>query len=127
MSKKPKLIIMKKFYFLIIVLFFISSCKSTFYKLDYSQVNQTQVVLSGANYNVLGSFTGSATEKKMKMTIRNMEGLLATAKANLLAKARSAGVEMEGSRALVNVTSDIIENNKMVTVTISAEIIEFTK
>lgn len=104
-----------------------ASCKSTYYKLDYSQVNQTQVVLSEGNFTVLGSFTGSATENKMKVSIKNMEGILAIAKANLLAKAKSAGVELKGSRALINVSTDMIENNKMVTVTISAEIIEFTK
>ena len=118
---------MKKLYFSIIVVGLLTSCKVSTYQGNYGQVNQTQVLLSGANFKVLGSFKGIATAKKLKMTIRDMEGLVSTAKTNLLTNAKSAGVDLTGSRTLVNVCVDVIQNRKMVTVTVSAEIIEFTK
>jgi hypothetical protein len=118
---------MKKLYFAIIIIGLLSSCKPTSYLCNYGQINQTQVVLSGSNFKVLGSFRGIATEKKMKMSVRDMEGLISKAKSNLLTIAKSAGVDLTGSRTLVNVCVDVIQNRRMVTATISAEIIEFTK
>lgn len=121
---------MKKYLSLVsvvLILGFLSSCKPTFYVGNYGQVNQTQVVLSDAKFKVLGSFTGLATDKKKVVGVKHREGLVAQAKANLLANAKSAGVELTGSRALVNVTVDVIQNENRVTVTVSAEIIEFTK
>jgi hypothetical protein len=118
---------MKKMYIAAIMIGLLSSCKPTSYLGNYGQVNQTQVILSGSNFKVLGSFKGIATEKNMKMSIRDMEGLVSKAKTNLLTNAKSAGVDLTGSRTLVNVCVDIIQNRKMVTATISAEIIEFTK
>ena len=123
-QKNPNQI--KTIIFLVVATVFMSSCKSTFYVGTYGQVNQTQVVLSESNFKVLGSFTGLASDKKKVSGVKNREGLFAQAKANLLSNAKSAGVELTGSRVLVNVTTDVIENEDRVTVTISAEIIEFT-
>ena len=117
---------MKKIYLAIFILSLISSCKSTSYLGNYGQLNQTQVILSNANFKILGSFKGIATEKKKKMSIRDLEGLISRAKTNLLLSAKSVGVELIGSRTLVNVCVDVIQNRKMITVTISGEIIEFT-
>lgn len=105
----------------------LSSCKLTSYQGNYGQLNQSQVVLSGANFKVLGSFKGVASAKKSKISIKNEEGIVALAKANLLENAKSQGVILTGSRTLINVTVDLIQNPKMVTATVSAEIIEFTK
>ncbi len=105
----------------------ITSCKLTSYQGNYGQVNQTQVVLANSNFKILGSFKGVATAKKIKLTIKDEEGIISKAKANLLENAKTAGVSLTGSRTLINVTVDLIQNKKMVTATVSAEIIEFTK
>ncbi|MFM2207165.1 MAG: hypothetical protein RL213_1140 [Bacteroidota bacterium] len=118
---------MKKLFISILLISSFSACKRTFYIGNYGQGNQTQVVLSGSNFSILGSFKGIATEKKKKVSIRDVEGMISKAKNNLLANAKAAGVELKGSRTLANVSVDIIENRKMVTYTVAAEIIEFTK
>ncbi|MBK8245288.1 MAG: hypothetical protein IPK88_17820 [Saprospiraceae bacterium] len=118
---------MKLFFATIAISITLVSCKPTLYFGSYGQINQTQVVLSNSNFKVLGSFKGMASEKKMQISIKGNEGLINIAKSNLLASAKSAGIELTGSRTLVNVCVDIIQNKKRVTVTISAEIIEFTK
>ena len=106
----------------------ITSCKlMTSYQGNYGQINQTQVVLANSNFKILGSFNGVATAEKKKLTIEDEEGIVSTAKANLLKNARKAGVDLTGSRTLINVTVDLIQNKKMVTATVSGEIIEFTK
>lgn len=109
------------------MLLFLGACKPTTYLGNFGQVNQTQVVLSNANFNVLGSFKGIATEKKMKLSVKNKEGLISQAKADLLANAKAQGVEMTGARTLTHVCVDVIANAKSVTATVSAEIIEFVK
>lgn len=119
---------MKKLYFTIFAaIFLLASCKPVLYMGSYGQVNQTQVVLSEANFKVLGSFTGSATENKAAIGLKNKEGLVAQAKANLISKAKMAGVELTGSRTLTNVSVDVIQNSNKVMVTVSAEIVEFLK
>lgn len=118
---------MKKIYLLlsVITLFLTTSCKPTLYLGHYGQVNQTQVVLSNANFKVLGSFSGSAIAKKSTTSIKNKSGLIALAKINLLENAKNAGVELKGSRTLMNISTDIIQNKNRVKVVVSAEIIEF--
>jgi hypothetical protein len=120
---------MKKNYFTlaIIVIGLLSSCKLTSYQGNYGQVNQTQVLLTNSNFKILGSFKGVAAAKKIKMSIKDEEGIVSKAKANLLENAKTAGVTLTGSRTLINVTVDLIQNKKMVTATVSAEIVEFTK
>lgn len=104
-----------------------TSCKVTHYQGNYGQINQTQIILSGANFKVLGSFKGVASAKKAKLSIRDEEGIVARAKANLIENAKNQGVTLTGSRTLVHVTVDLIQNPKMVTATVSADIIEFIK
>ena len=119
---------MKRLSFTVIsCLLFFASCKPIHYVGSYGQGNQTQVVFSEANFRVLGSFTGSVTDKKRARKLDNREGLVARAKADLLARAKMLGVELTGSRTLVNVTVDVVENIKTIRVTVSAEIVEFTK
>lgn len=118
---------MKKITFIIIAAGLFASCKPAMYLGNYGQVNQTQVVLSGANFKVLGSFKGIATQKTFKMSVKDQEGLISMAKANMLASAKAAGIELTGSRALINVCVDVVQNKNKVTATVSAEIIEFTK
>jgi hypothetical protein len=118
----------KQYLFLTLAIILVTaSCKPTLYTGNYGQVNQTQVVLSNANFNVLGSFTGTAIAKKSVTTIKNKEGLISLAKKDLLANARNAGVELKGSRTLMNITTDVIQNEKHVKVVVCAEIIEFTR
>ena len=119
-------IIKKSLFFIVITIAFLS-CKPTMYVGSIGQVNQTQVVLSNSNFKVLGSYSATVTSKNNKIRIKGMEGLFAEAKAKLLAQAKSEGILLTGSRALVNVTTDVIKNTRRVTITISAEIIEFTK
>jgi hypothetical protein len=118
---------MKKIYFAIFLAVTLASCKPTLYLGNYGQVNQTQVVLSASNFKVLGSFKGIATQKKFKVSVKDQEGLISQAKSNLLANAKTAGVELTGSRTLINVCVDVVQNKNKVTATVSAEIIEFTK
>ncbi len=119
---------MKKIYLLLSVstILLISSCKPALYGGSYGQINQTQVVLSEANFKVLGSFTGSAIAKKSTVSVKDKSGLVASAKADLLENAKNAGIELKGSRTLINVSTDIIQNQNKVKAVISADIIEFT-
>ena len=105
----------------------IISCKPTLYTGSLGNVNQTQVVLTKGNFKVLGSFSGTASSPKMLIGIKNKQGIVAEAKANLLENAKKSGVELTGSRTLINITTDLVENPNRVTVTVSAEVIEFTK
>jgi hypothetical protein len=114
----------------LVILYFtfaIVSCKYTFYGGSVNQQTQTQVVLSGSNFKVLGSFSGSATYKKQKVSIRTKEGLFTLAKEDMLEKAKAAGITLTGSRTLINIVTDYIENPRRITVTYSADIIEFIK
>lgn len=101
------------------------SCKTTSYTGNIGQSVVTEVSLSGANFKVLGSFTGTATAKKTAINIKNKSGVVSGAKMDLINNAKTAGVELTGSRTLINVTTDIIENSNRLTCTMSAEIIEF--
>jgi len=92
----------------------------------YKEEFKTLIVeLSQANFQVLGSFSGVATAKKSVMNIKKREGILAEAKKDLLKKAKEAGVSLTGSRTLINITTDIVQNPTRVTCTMSADIIEF--
>jgi hypothetical protein len=117
---------MKKTIFILVIALALTSCKtSSIYSGGYQQQNQTQTVLSSSNFNVLGSFTGTATEKIMTGNITNKEGVISQAKAKMLEQAKAAGIELIGSRALVNVSVDLIETKKRISATMTAEIIEF--
>ncbi|HAA00253.1 MAG TPA: hypothetical protein PK637_03605 [Flavobacteriales bacterium] len=115
---------MKNILFFFLVL---TSCKATYYSGSYGQLNQTQVVLSTSNFKHLGTFSGISSIKKMKLSIKDREGLISEARKNLLQNAKSAGVELTGSRTLVNVSVDMIQNPKRVVVTVTGDIIEFLK
>jgi hypothetical protein len=115
------------FYFLLILSIVFTSCKYTYYGGNVNQLTQTQVVLSSGNFKVLGSFTGTSTYKKQKVTIRTKEGLYTLAKDDMLNNAKNAGITLIGARTLINITTDYIENPRRITVTYSADIIEFTK
>ncbi|GEQ85559.1 hypothetical protein ULMS_10670 [Patiriisocius marinistellae] len=117
---------MKKIILILTVVTLFTSCKTvSLHSGGYNQLNQTQTILSGSNFNVLGSFTGVATDKIKTYNIRDKEGIISRAKSNLLDNAKAAGIDLIGSRTLVNVTYDIIQTEKRITATISAEIIEF--
>ncbi|TYB69065.1 hypothetical protein ES677_14640 [Bizionia gelidisalsuginis] len=116
---------MKKIILSLAIVSLFASCRSSLNYGGYNQINQTQTVLSSSNFNVLGSFKGIATEKIVTGNITNKEGIISQAKTKLLENARAAGVELIGSRTLVNVAVDLIETKKRISVTISAEIIEF--
>ncbi len=110
--------------------FLLNACKTASYVGQYNQLNETKVILSKKNFKVLGSFKGVAKGKKSLFFLSNgkkIGGLIARAKENLLENAAKAGVELKGSRALVNVTTDIYEEDNKVIVIMSAEIIEFTE
>jgi hypothetical protein len=118
---------MKKVIAIILTIVTISSCKETMYVGSVGQQQQTQVVLTNSNFKVLGSFEGSATYSKMQTGIKNKEGIVSAAKADFIHNAKAAGVELTGSRAIVNVVTDVIENKNRITVTYAAEVIEFTR
>lgn len=120
---------MKKFVYVCsaVALFLsVNACQMTKYTVSMGNVVNTEVQLTKANFNVLGSFSGTATEKILKMSIKDKAGLISNAKMALLASAKAAGVELKGARTLTNVTVDLVENQMTVTCTVSAEIIEFT-
>ncbi len=107
----------------LVILF--TSCKTSFYYPKVGQIHKTEIVLSKANFKVLGSFSGTAYMKKKQFNFEDNQAILATAKKNLLENAKAKGVELVGSRALINVTTDVIEHSKKIKATITAEIIEF--
>lgn len=120
----------KLFLFVLPMALCLTACQTTRYGGNrdiYGQVNQTQVVLNQANFNVLGSFSGTATGRASTIYIKGREGLVTQAKQNFLDKARAAGVEMTGPRAIVNTSVDYMTNGDKITVTFTDEIIEFTK
>lgn len=117
---------MKKLIYIIGVVALLSSCATT-YEVTTGSLNQTKVELNSANFNNLGTFSGNATEKRMKSGIRNMEGLISIAKKDLIANARKTGIELSGSWTMTNISVDVMKNPKRVTVTVSANIIKFTK
>lgn len=102
-----------------------ASCKTVLFTGNIGNQIQTQVVLNQKNFKVLGSFTGSASAKKASIGIKNADGLFAEAKANMIANAKSAGVELTGARTLINVTYDMIQNSTRINIVLHAEIIEF--
>jgi hypothetical protein len=104
-----------------------ASCKATLFGGGIGNVVETRVELSQANFKVLGSFIGVATAKKSQISVKGDAGLVALAKADLLQKAKAAGIELSGSKTLINVTIDQVENKDRITVSISADIIEFNK
>lgn len=117
---------MKKIIIITLITAGFTSCKTpSLYSGGYQQQNQTQVILSDSNFKVLGSFTGTATEKILTGNITNKEGIISQAKTKMLENAKAAGVLLTGSRALVNVSVDLIETKKRISATMSAEIIEF--
>lgn len=118
---------MKRIIVYIFLIAGISSCKDTFYVGSVGQHHDTQVLLTNSNFRVLGSFEGTATYRKKQVGIKEKEGIVSSAKQDFLQKAKSAGVELTGSRAIINVVTDIIENKNRITVTYAGEIIEFTK
>jgi hypothetical protein len=119
---------MKKNFLFLCIALLMASCKvMTTYTIDHGELNQTSVVLSNANFTILGHFHGTVSEKKLKKNIQEMEGLISKAKTKLYESAKSSGVEMDGSRTLVNVAVDIVQNNKWVSVTVSGDVIEYFK
>ncbi len=87
----------------------------------------TNVNLSDANFKNLGNFIGTATTKKVLFSIKEMEGLGAEARKNLIENAKKAGVELKGARILSNIIIDKLETKDRVTISISADVIEFIK
>ena len=61
------------------------------------------------------------------MSAKNAEGLISKAKSSLLSNASAAGVDLTGSRVMINVAIDLVQNKNVATVTVSADIIEFIK
>lgn len=116
-------------YLLLSVVFLLSaiSCQSTKYQGILGNATSTHVELTNANFNVLGSFIGVASTKKIVWSIKDRAGLISEAKKDLLEEAKKAGAELKGARALINFTIDIIENRNRITCSVSAEVVEFTK
>lgn len=93
----------------------------------YSNMNGTSVNLSGQNFKYLGSFSGTASEPKMRVNIIGEEGIVSEAKTDLINKAKKAGIELKDSRVLCNVIIEATENKNTLSVTVSADVIEYTK
>jgi hypothetical protein len=126
-SKNSKMSKLRSFVAIIATSTLIMSCKPTVYLGSLGNVNQTQVILTKGNFKVLGSFSGTASSSKMLIGIKNKQGIVAEAKANLLENAKKGGAELTGSRTFINMTTDLVENSGRITATVSAEVIEFTK
>lgn len=121
---------MKKILLFIVVVLCASSCRITQFggnQAFYGQSNETKVVLSTNNFRVLGTFTGHATSKVNRGSIKDKDALVTSAKLDFLKNAKAAGVELTGSRAIINTCVDYMENKNSISVTFSGEIIEFTK
>lgn len=120
---------MKKSTFLLVtvgLLVLFSSCKPTMYTTHTSNEINSSVILTKNNFKNLGTFSGLATARMNTIGVKNREGVISEARKNLLQNAKAAGVELTGSRTLVNMSIDAVSNNNRVTVTIVSDIIEFT-
>lgn len=119
---------LNKILFVIVLSVSLFSCKPTSFISSIGNINSTEISLKEANFEVLGSYSGTYTTKRTLANIKNNQGLISNAKAELLKAAEADGVTLTGgSRTLSNVVIDVVENRKRVTCTITAEIIEFTK
>ena len=116
---------MKKMLFIVGSLAMLTSC-ATVYQTDYN-INNTTVEISNNNFDYLGSFKGMVSEKRTKATIKNMEGLVSRAKTEMMNEIEAKGIEMNHSKVLINMNVDIIKNYRRITVTVSADLIEFDK
>lgn len=94
----------------------LSSCQLTTYTGSFDQAGHTQVVLSEANFNTLGSFVGIASGKKYQLTVQGQEGLISLARRDLYSKVKERGIVMDGSKMLVNISIDVAQNKNRVTV-----------
>jgi hypothetical protein len=117
---------MKKILFGILCIGILSSCATAF-KTTSTGAYLNTAVLSKANFKNLGNYTGVASLKRTKISIKNREGLLALAKKDLINNARNNGVELKGSRTLANICVEEMRNFRRITISISADIVEFTE
>ena len=119
---------LKQLFYVTLLSVSLLACKPTSFISSVGNVNSTEISLDQANFKVLGSYTGTYTTKKKLANIKNNIGLVSNAKLDLLKNAEADGVTLDGgARTLSNVVIDVVENNKRLTCTITAEIIEFTK
>lgn len=115
---------------------FLNSCVTTSapksmviakYTPEYAPVEKQKIILSEANFNFLGAFSGTVIKKYVTPSIENDQGLIAMAKQTMLTNAKKRGVELTGSRVLTNISIDIVRNNSSIATTFCADIIEFKK
>ena len=126
MKLKTNINMNKKLFFAFVgLLLTLTSCKTSSYAGKVGQQLQTQVVLNQANFKCLGTFTGEAYAKKTQFNFKDNQGAMVKAKLNLLENARNAGVELTGSRVLINITTEVVEHDKKIMARMTAEIIEF--
>ena len=72
---------MKKVILVMLIATAYTSCRPSLH--TYNVMNQTKTVLSSANFEMLGSFKGTATEKIMTGNITDKEGIVYQAKAKI--------------------------------------------
>lgn len=104
-----------------------ASCRPLQFNGTLGQFNQIPVLLSNANFKVLGTYTGMASMSKAQFSKEKTADLISEAKSNLIDKAKKEGAELKGKRALVNLTADMFQNAKRISLTVSGDIIEITK
>lgn len=121
---------MKKtlFFLALAVSFVITSCGGSASIMTNSSTNQTNVELSKKNFNILGNVSGVSTNTYV-LGIGGMsnKALLEKAKSNMMTSAN-----LSGSKALINITYDKHINGffpffSKVTITASANVVEFTE
>lgn len=116
MNKKEKILISG------LILLSLFSCYPTKYIINYGQ---TSITLSNANFNNLGTYTGSAIKDVKRTNIKNEKGVIAEAKKQLLINASQQGVDLNNTRILTNISIDVVRHSKKISVTMCGEILEF--
>lgn len=103
---------------------FLSSCLDPLVHTgQYGIKNKTEIEIGDSNFKTLGSFSGSSIQT---LNYRfDHPGLIAEARKDLWKNAKNAGINLNSSVCLYNVNVELINNKKLSTVTITADIVSF--
>lgn len=113
--------------FLLVSALFIS-CSTSEHLILTTDTNLTghHFVPTSSNFKNLGTFIGTCREHMKPNLMEGEEGLIARARLNLMDNIAKAGINMsDGSKYLDNIVVEEVKFDKVVVVTISAEVIEY--
>lgn len=123
-------IVMKKFFLIIfcviISAFAVTSCRTSYLGHPVSYSNT--FVSTSPNFKYLGTYCGTATEMKKRVSISDDKGLVYLAKQEMLDAIQKDSINLsDGNIELVNVAVEQTSNNKRIVVSVSADVIQIMK